>query len=106
MHTIVSVGLTDSVVLLTDGGFSGTNFGAGIGYISPEAGVGGPLAVVRDGDEIEMDVVRRSLNLLIDEEEMKRRLENWTGPSPRATKGTLGLYARHASSHSTGAYIL
>ena len=106
MHTIVSVGLTDSVVLLTDGGFSGTNFGAGIGYISPEAGVGGPLAVVRDGDEIEMDVARRSLDLLIGEEEMKRRLEAWTTPNPRAAKGTLGLYARHASSHATGAYIL
>ncbi len=106
MHTIVSVGLTDSVVLLTDGGFSGTNFGAGIGYISPEAGVGGPLAVVRDGDEIEMDVERRSLNLVIDEKEIKRRLESWTPPSPRVTKGTLGLYARYASSHATGAYIL
>jgi dihydroxy-acid dehydratase len=106
MHTLVSVGLTDSVILLTDGGFSGTNFGAGIGYISPEAGVGGPLAVVKDGDDIEMDVEDRSLNLLIDDTEMKERLAAWTPPAPRATKGTLGLYARYASSHATGAYIL
>jgi dihydroxy-acid dehydratase len=53
-----------------------------------------------------MDVEHRSLNLLVDEKEMKQRLEIWTAPSPRATKGTLGLYARHASSHATGAYIL
>jgi len=61
---------------------------------------------IQDGDDIEMDVARRSLNLLIDETEMKRRLETWTSPSPRATKGILGLYARYASSHATGAYIL
>jgi dihydroxy-acid dehydratase len=106
MHTIVSVGLTDSVVLLTDGGFSGTNFGAGIGYISPEAGIGGPLAVVKEGDEIEMDVENRSLALCIDDGELKRRLAVWTAPEPRATRGTLGLYARYASSHATGAFIL
>jgi dihydroxy-acid dehydratase len=105
MHSIVGLGITDSVALVTDGAFSGTNLGAGIGYVSPEAASGGPIAIVRDGDEIEIDVEGRRIDLLIPEEELNKRLAEWQAPPPKETKGVLGLFARSASSYPTGAYV-
>jgi len=106
MHTLISYGLAEKVALLTDGAFSGTNLGAGIGYVSPEAEVGGPLAIVENNDYIEIDVENRTLNLLIDNDTFKTRLSNWTPRKTKELKGTLGLFKRNAASYSKGAYIL
>ena len=93
LHTIVGMGLTESVALVTDGAFSGGNLGCGIGYVSPEAASGGPLAVVREGDMIEFDVAARKLTLAISEAELTERLAGWTPPIPKHTKGVLGMFA-------------
>jgi dihydroxy-acid dehydratase len=74
-----------------------------VGHITPEAAVGGPIALVEDGDTITIDAVNNSIILEISEEEMKKRRKAWTPPAPRFTRGVLAKYARVVSSASTGA---
>jgi len=100
---IVGEGLGDSVGLLTDGRFSGGTHGLMIGHVAPEAALGGPIAFVREGDIITIDVDRRELNLEVDAAELARRREGWTPPAPHYTRGVLAKYARQVSSASKGA---
>jgi dihydroxy-acid dehydratase len=99
---IVGVGRDRDVALLTDGRFSGASRGAAIGHISPEAAEGGPIAVVRNGDRIEIDIPGKKLNLLISNEELEKRLSRWKPPKKKL-KGYLKRYARLVTSANTGA---
>jgi dihydroxy-acid dehydratase len=99
---IVGVGRDRDVALLTDGRFSGGSRGAAIGHISPEAAEGGPIAIVREGDRIEIDIPGKGLNLLVPDEEIKRRLSEWTPPK-KELKGYLKRYAKLVQSANTGA---
>jgi dihydroxy-acid dehydratase len=90
------------VALLTDGRFSGGSRGAAIGHISPEAAEGGPIAAVQEGDMIEIDIPGKKLNLLISDEQLKRRLGQWKPPK-KALRGYLKRYARLVQSAYTGA---
>ena len=99
---IVGVGRDLDVALLTDGRFSGGSRGAAIGHISPEAADGGPIAVVRNGDQIEIDIPGKKLNLLVSDEELKKRLSRWKPPK-RELKGYLKRYAKLVTSANTGA---
>lgn len=95
-----------TTALVTDGRFSGTNNGCFVGHVSPEAAEGGPIALVEDGDWIEIDVVKGTLNLIVDEEEMKIRKELWQKPDIAVPRGYLRNYAKLASSANRGAVIL
>ncbi len=101
---IVGVGMDREVALLTDGRFSGASRGAAIGHISPEAESGGPIAIVQNGDPIEIDIPGKRLNLLIPDEEIKNRLSQWK-PRERELKGYLKRYARMVTSAHTGAIL-
>lgn len=103
--TIVGMGLSDSVALLTDGRFSGGTRGPCIGHISPEAAEGGPIAMVRDGDRISIHIPARRVDLLIGEEEKKRRCADWKPLPPKITKGYLARYAKLVTSAATGAIV-
>ena len=96
-------GLGDSVALMTDGRFSGASHGFVIGHIVPEAADGGPIAALRDGDMINIDVEQRCLNVELDDEQIKQRLLAWTPMSPRYTEGVLAKYARLVTDASQGA---
>jgi dihydroxy-acid dehydratase len=98
-------GLGDKVALITDGRFSGGTRGACIGHVSPEAAAGGPIGLLKDGDVIEVDVLGRTLNALVSEEEFGKRRTGWTPPAPRFTSGWLGRYTRLATSANTGAVL-
>lgn len=100
---VVGMGLSESVALVTDGRFSGGTRGPCIGHISPEAAEGGPIAAVRDGDLISIDIRRRKLDLLLSNSEIKLRLEKLKPPEPKVKKGYLALYSRIVSSASEGA---
>ena len=100
---IKGAGLGRDVLLLTDGRFSGGTTGLCIGHIAPEASDGGPIALVRDGDLIRVDVAARSLDLLVDEEELAARRIGWAPLPPRYTRGVLAKYARLVHSASEGA---
>ncbi len=100
---LVGEGLGDEVALITDGRFSGATHGLMVGHIAPEAFRGGPLAIVRDGDPIVLDVEKRTLDLEIPAEEIERRFAEWTPPAPRYTSGVFAKYAAHVSSASEGA---
>ncbi|WP_342661421.1 dihydroxy-acid dehydratase [Rhodococcus ruber] len=101
---IVGAGLKDTVGLVTDGRFSGLSHGLVVGHVSPEAAVGGPIAAVRDGDEIEIDLDRRVVNLLVPDAELEQRLAQYTGPPARDHRSSVfAKYARLVSSASTGA---
>lgn len=102
MKYLYGRGLAESTALITDGRFSGTNNGCFVGHISPEAAEGGPIAIVRDGDQIEIDVDNRKLDLLVSEEEIAARLQAWKRPEPKFKKGWLGLYCKLAASGSEG----
>jgi dihydroxy-acid dehydratase len=91
---IYGQGMGEKVALITDGRFSGATRGMCIGYVSPEAFVGGPLALVRDGDRIRIDAAARRMDVLIDDRELSRRRETWTPRSPRHRAGALAKYAR------------
>jgi dihydroxy-acid dehydratase len=99
---IVGMGRDRDVALLTDGRFSGGSRGAAIGHISPEAAEGGPIAAVQNGDMIEIDIPGKKLNLLISDEELKKRLSQWKPPK-KELKGYLKRYARLVQSANTGA---
>lgn len=90
---IVGEGLGGLVALLTDGRFSGATHGLMVGHVSPEAARGGPIAVVRDGDIIELDVEARELRLLVEDVELTERLAHWRRPKPRFESGVLAKYA-------------
>jgi dihydroxy-acid dehydratase len=98
-------GLGRSVALVTDGRFSGGTAGLCVGHVSPEAAEGGPLALVRDGDRIRIDLPARTLELRVDPDELERRRAAWTPPEPRITRGWLGRYARQVTSASQGAVL-
>ena len=100
---LVGAGLGDSVALITDGRFSGATHGLVVGHISPEAQTGGPIALVRDGDQIRIDPAARTIDLLVDEAELARRRAAWRAPEPRYRTGALAKYARLVSSASSGA---
>ena len=100
---IVGQGLGEDVALLTDGRFSGATRGLMAGHVAPEAAVGGPIAAVRDGDEITFDVEARRLDVAVSEEEMARRLAGWTPPPPRYPRGVFAKYAATVTSASRGA---
>jgi len=103
--TIAGMGLSESVALITDGRFSGGTRGPCIGHISPEAMEGGPIAVVKEGDRIRIDIPKRSIEVVISVDEMKRRLVQWKPPKPKISKGYLSRYARVVSSAGTGAVM-
>jgi dihydroxy-acid dehydratase len=98
-------GLDNQVYLITDGRFSGYTGGACIGYLSPEAAEGGPLALIRDGDVITIDVESRRLDVKLGAAELERRAKEWKRPPPRVTSGYLARYAERASSAATGAIV-
>jgi dihydroxy-acid dehydratase len=98
-------GLGRQVALVTDGRFSGGTAGLCIGHVSPEAAGGGPIALVRSGDRIRIDLPARSLELLVDGAELERRRAAWTPPPPRIPGGWLGRYARMVTSASRGAVL-
>lgn len=100
---IIGAGLGDSVALITDGRFSGGTYGMVVGHVAPEAAVGGTIALVREGDPITIDADARLLQLNIAENELARRREAWTPPTPRYTRGVLYKYAKLVSSASLGA---
>ncbi|RZU03420.1 dihydroxyacid dehydratase [Kribbella rubisoli] len=103
---IKGAGLGKDVLLLTDGRFSGGTTGLCVGHVAPEAVDGGPIAFVRDGDRITLDVANRTLDLHIDAEELERRKEGWTPNAPAITKGVLGKYTRLVRSASEGAVCI
>jgi len=105
MKYLYGRGLALTTALITDGRFSGTNNGCFVGHISPEAAEGGPIAIVRDGDRIEIDVDNKKLNLLVSDEEIAERLKAWKRPEPKFKKGWLGLYCKIAASGSEGAVL-
>lgn len=102
---IAGMGLDRDVAFITDGRFSGGTRGAAIGHVSPEAAEGGPIALVRDGDVIEIDIHKRRLSLKVSEEELKKRREGFKPPEPKITTGYLARYARAVTSASTGAVV-
>jgi dihydroxy-acid dehydratase len=102
---LVGEGLGDEVALITDGRFSGATHGLMVGHIAPEAAHGGPIAAVRDGDVIELDVAARELRLLLSDDEIAARLATIVSPAPRYTKGVFARYAAGVSSASEGAVL-
>ena len=101
--TLMGLGLGDSVALITDGRFSGGTRGPCIGHISPEAAVGGPIALVEDGDIIELDIPNRALKLQVDDRVLTERRARWTRPEPKIKTGWLARYAAVVTSANTGA---
>ncbi len=95
----------DKIAFLTDGRLSGTNKGCAVAHISPESAVGGPLALVEDGDMVEIDIPNTRLDLLVDEDELARRRAAWTRPEPRMKKGYLSVYAKMADKTARGASL-
>src|SRR5256886_221628 len=100
---IVGEGLGDKVALITDGRFSGATHGHMVGHVAPEAAVGGPIAAVRDGDEIVIDPAERKLDLFVPPDEIRKRLAHVKAPTPRYVRGALAKYAKLVSSASEGA---
>ncbi len=100
---IIGAGLGDSVALITDGRFSGGTYGLVVGHVAPEAAVGGPIALLEEGDLITIDAKARLLSVDVCTEDMARRRAAWQAPAPRYTAGVLHKYARQVSSASLGA---
>ncbi|MGH7341170.1 MAG: dihydroxy-acid dehydratase, partial [Candidatus Rokuibacteriota bacterium] len=100
---LVGQGLGEKVALVTDGRFSGATRGLMVGHVSPEAAVGGPLAAIREGDEVEVNVAARSLSVSLDATELRERLSSWRPPEPRYRAGALAKYAKLVGSAAKGA---
>ncbi|OQY09370.1 MAG: dihydroxy-acid dehydratase [Fusobacteriia bacterium 4572_132] len=100
---IAGMGLDKEVALITDGRFSGATRGASIGHVSPEAAAGGPIAIVQEGDIIEIDIPARKLNVKLSDEEIKARMEKLEKREPKITKGYLARYAKMVTSADKGA---
>lgn len=99
---ITGRGLGTKVALITDGRFSGASRGISIGHISPEAAEGGPIAFVKNGDRVRIDLTNRFIEWLVSEEEYAKRKEGWTEPEPKVKKGYLARYSKLVTSASTG----
>jgi dihydroxy-acid dehydratase len=104
--SVVGAGLGDSVALVTDGRFSGATRGLMVGHVAPEAARGGPIAAVRDGDPITIDVDAGRLELDVPEDEIARRLAEWSPPPPRVAGGVFARYAAAVGSASDGAVLV
>jgi dihydroxy-acid dehydratase len=102
---LVGEGLGDEVALITDGRFSGATHGLMVGHVAPEAARGGPIAALRDGDTIELDVAARELRVLLSDDEIAARLDDIVAPPPRYAKGVFARYAAGVSSASEGAVL-
>ncbi|MGD0951295.1 MAG: dihydroxy-acid dehydratase [Methanotrichaceae archaeon] len=102
---IAGAGLSESVALITDGRFSGGTRGPCIGHVSPEAAVGGPIALVRTGDKISIDIPGRKVELLVDPAELKERQKSWKPPKPKFTGGVLARYMNSVTSASKGGVL-
>jgi dihydroxy-acid dehydratase len=102
---IKGAGLGKSVLLLTDGRFSGGTTGLCVGHVAPEAVDGGPVAFVRDGDRIRLDVARKTLDLVVDADVLAARREGWEPLPPTFTRGVLAKYAKLVQSASRGAIL-
>ncbi|HHJ35201.1 MAG TPA: dihydroxy-acid dehydratase, partial [Gammaproteobacteria bacterium] len=100
---IMGKGLGKDVALITDGRFSGGSHGFVVGHVTPEAAVGGPIAIIEDGDGITIDAENRTLNLNIPQQEIDTRLSRWKAPAAKETRGTLAKYAKLVCSASEGA---
>ena len=102
---IMGRGLGSSVALITDGRFSGATRGACIGHVCPEAAVGGPIALVEDGDIIEIDIPANTIKLIVSDEELAKRRAEWQPREPKITTGYLARYAKLVSSSAKGAVL-
>lgn len=102
---IMGSGLGNSVALITDGRFSGATRGAAIGHVSPEAAVGGNIALIEEGDIVEIDIPANTINVRVSDEELEQRRKNWKPREPRITTGYLSRYAKLVSSGCTGAVL-
>jgi len=102
---IVGTGLGTDVALVTDGRFSGATSGACIGHVSPEAAEGGPIAIVQDGDIIDIDIPNRRLSIRLDDAEIERRMRSLTLPPSKVKRGYLARYAKNVTSASRGAVL-
>ncbi|HKI21729.1 MAG TPA: dihydroxy-acid dehydratase, partial [Isosphaeraceae bacterium] len=102
---IKGVGLDDRCALVTDGRFSGGTAGASIGHVSPEAAIGGPIALLQDGDIIEIEITDGSLSVRLSPEELQKRAAVWSPPKPKITSSYLARYAKMATSADTGAIL-
>jgi dihydroxy-acid dehydratase len=102
---IAGMGLSESVALITDGRFSGGTRGPCVGHISPEAMEGGPIAIIRNGDKIRIDIPKRKIDILIPDKEIKDRLSKWKKPEPKIKHGYLARYAKLVSSAGSGAVM-
>lgn len=102
---IMGAGLGESVALITDGRFSGGTRGACIGHVSPEAAVGGPIGLLKDGDIIEIDIPNHKMNVKLSDKQLAERRKLWTAPEPTITEGYLAKYASMATSADTGAVL-
>ena len=103
---IVGEGLSDSVALITDGRFSGATHGFMVGHVAPEASQGGPIAALREGDIVVVDVERGELDVELTDDELAARLADWVEPEPRYRRGVLANYATLVASASQGAVTL
>ncbi|MCM3717846.1 dihydroxy-acid dehydratase [Fictibacillus phosphorivorans] len=102
---IAGMGLSTKVALITDGRFSGASRGISIGHISPEAAQGGPIAFIESGDPILIDLINRSIHVMLTEDELNERKENWVKPEPKIKKGYLARYAALVTSANTGGIL-
>ena len=100
---VMGAGLGKDVALITDGRFSGGTHGFVVGHVTPEAQEGGVIAVIEDGDEITIDVMRKELTLRLPKQKIQARLKKWRAPKLKATRGTLFKYIKLVSSASEGA---
>jgi len=100
---LVGAGLAGSVALITDGRFSGASHGFIVGHMAPEAALGGPIAALREGDMITLDVPNRRIEAELTDQELQTRLQQWQPPAPRYTHGVMAKYARMVASASEGA---
>ena len=103
--SIVGMGLSTSVALITDGRFSGATKGPAVGHVSPEAAAGGPIALIEEGDQVTVNIEGGALTLGVDDAELERRRAAWTPPSPKHDHGVLAKYAKLVSSADKGAYV-
>jgi dihydroxy-acid dehydratase len=102
---LTGMGLNDSVAMITDGRFSGATRGPCIGHVAPEAAIGGAIALVENGDRIEIDIPNRRLNLLVPDEELDRRRKQWQPRQPAVRGGFLDLYRRIVTQADRGAIL-